>query len=99
MDNNTQNNQPVESMPANAPASAKSPLPWIILAILVLVAAGGYWWWQMSAYNAQPQIVASPSPTPAFDEDTQGDINEIEAATSSDLDAEFQSIDQGINEL
>ena len=101
MENITENNTPEQNMPAVGQNSnlSKNPTPWIVLAVVIIVAAAGYWWWQTTNEANAPELMVSPSPMPAFDQDTQGDIEEIEAVTTSDLDAEFQSIDQGINEL
>lgn len=66
---------------------------WLILGVVVL--ASVFWWWV-----SRSEIASAPTPMPAAQSDVDvQELNSINADANRDLDAEFQQIDQDLNNL
>lgn len=86
---------PNQSM-STGPIKKKSPLLWIILA--VVVAAAGLAWWYISQMEAEPVVFDQPKINKEAREDTMisKDVQEVDLGN---LDAEFKAMDSDLNSL
>ena len=80
--------------PSPSPASAgmnKIVVIWLVVAVAVVAVVG--WWWM-----SRSEIASAPTRTPPVQ--TDADVNELDSInTNEDLNAEFQQIDQNLNNL
>ena len=77
--------------PVQTPETSKMALMWLILGAVVL--AAGLWWWM-----SRSEMASAPTPTPAAQ--TDADVRELNSINANEnLDAEFQQIDQDLNNL
>lgn len=88
---------PMPSMPMQQmPARGKSMWLWIVIAVVFVVA--GVVWWYINQMVVEPVVQQQPP----VNQEAREDIiigNEIQAADSTDIDAEFKAIDNDINSL
>ena len=89
--------QPVSPAPApSMPASKKSFLLWIIIAIALVV--GAVIWWYVGQMAVEPIVQQQPDINQEARIDTM--INkDIQSVDSANIDAEFKTIDADINSL
>lgn len=95
--NMAEQNPNMGSEPKNIGAGDKK-LPVILAVAGVIIAAGLVWWWMggKSADNKAMAPTATPNAQSQETVDINNDLNDINAG---DLDAEFNQIDQDLNNL
>lgn len=95
--NMAEQNPNIGSEPQNIGAGDKK-LPVILAVAGVIIAAGLVWWW-MGGKSANEKAMA-PTATPDAQSQETADINkDLNDINAADLDAEFNQIDQDLNNL
>ena len=87
---------PMPAMPGGMPGKKKSMWLWVIIAVAVAVAGAA--WWYINRMVVEPVVQQQP----AIDQEARKDMmigKDIQAADSTNIDAEFQSIDSDLNSL
>jgi len=87
---------PQDQPPVSHDSGKKAALFGIIA--LIIVGVVGFLIWNMTKDYAEAPTI-SPTATPTIDQDTRNDLRALEEVDTSDLDAEFQEIDQDLNQL
>lgn len=87
--------QPMQQTPQGPASSETSKMLLMLLVIGAVVVASVLWWWL-----SRSEMVSGPTPTPTPAVQTDADVRELNSIDSNqDLDAEFQQIDQDLNNL
>jgi hypothetical protein len=100
MDFNTPPN-PLSQIPSNAPLTKKNMhYEYFLLAIAVVVLGAGICWWQINQLNKESTYEMVVSPTPNASQEEISNLNsDLQAADTTDLDAEFKQVDNDLNSL